>query len=118
VIESPKIPASPNKNFCLKGGRWWFCGESIREAFSIPVKATAIQFRAFKKPAPGRWEIVRDRYGRFDFDFWRVRFEGEGESKSYIIEDCTELDIFKLLGKRRKTWYVDVYYWVGGKSLV
>jgi hypothetical protein len=109
MIQSPKIPVNKSKlAFFTKDQKWWFCGALLRKTFDIPESAVAVQFRAFKEPAPGRWKIRIPA----DLDYWEVYFENDRDDISYqIVETGTELDILKLLGRRRKVWYIEVYYW-------
>ena len=126
-LQSPKIPC-PNKggSFRVEGefirtdedpegyriDYWWFCGTSMRECFGLPMNTKAVQFRAFKEPGPGLWEVKFGKAGT-DEVCCRVRYEGEGEAKLYWLDDDTlDRDIFGLLGRRRKTWYIEVFYWV------
>lgn len=126
-LQSPKIPC-PRKggSFSIQGKfvrteedpegyheqSWWFCGTSMRDCFDLPMNTKAVQFRAFTEPGPGRWEIKFGTAGT-DEVCCRARYEGEGEAKLYWLDDDTlDRDIFGLLGRRRKTWYVEVFYWV------
>ena len=86
---------------------WELCAFVIQDHFELPKKATHIQFRAYKED--GRDEEGHDRV--------KVCFCVNGDDSvtlidnenEYILMDTRE-SIRKLRG-RRKTWYVELYYW-------
>jgi hypothetical protein len=104
IIQSPKL-LRDNTSFSLLNGDWWFCADAILKVFDLPKSTNAIQFRAFREPAPGRWKIYRDPYLFF---CWHVK---DSPGELHVVAFSTAEDIFRLLGERRKTWYIEVYYW-------
>jgi hypothetical protein len=63
--------------------------------------------RAFRKPAPGRWELHCPAKSWW----WRIRFEDEDEFTWGTLFSRTEDEVFRLLDTQHKTWYIEVYYW-------
>lgn len=85
---------------------WYFCEDFLHKVFDFPEGTQEIQFRAFKEPGPNRVEV------KFDF---KVNDNSESncfvkeKGWHYIIDET--LGLIKALAKRRRTWYVELYYW-------
>ena len=82
---------------------WIFCASVILEYFELPKKAKRIQFRAYKEFKPGRV---------------KVKFDGVNQHEHYAAVDGDNvefvfytLELIRIFRKRRKTWYVELYYW-------
>ncbi len=88
--------------------KWFICRSRLRGVFEIPKEATKIQFRAYSEPGHGRTKMkfvaTEDCWGLTDKT---VSIDGHGDE--IMVEDT--FDSIKTLGKGRKTWYVNVYYW-------
>ncbi len=88
--------------------KWFVCRRRLRNIFEIPKEATKIQFRAYSEPGPGRTEMKftesKDSWGS---TYKIVSIDGHGDED--MVDET--FDSIKTLGKGRKTWYVDVYYW-------
>ncbi len=83
---------------------WALCRSILRAYFEIPVGAKQIQIRAFDEPGPGR---TRVKLVHYDSVTWSgVLIDSVRE---YIVNETQ--DAIKKVAGRRKTWYVDIYYW-------
>lgn len=88
--------------------KWFVCRSRLRRIFDIPKEATKIQFRAYSEPGPGRTKMKFIVVN----DYWSVPDKLvciDGHEDEIMVEDT--FDSIKTLGKGRKTWYVNVYYW-------
>lgn len=84
---------------------WTVCRDTIRLVFDVPAKAKIIQFRAYRKNASGRCRVKFRSYSprvKIDSDF--------ADPLNDYLFSWTHAIIMRLLG-RRKTWYVECYYW-------
>jgi len=103
MIKTTIIPAA---KICIGdfiSDDWQFCGLGLREVFDVPDGATEIQFYAYKEPKAGRTKVT------FDYGLCYVTVSGEDEP--YCLDWTTSRSLKSLIGKRRKIWYVDLYYW-------
>lgn len=83
---------------------WAFCRSTLREYFDIPAGAKKIQIRAYDEFGPGRTRVSLLHY---DNRTWSgVLIDGVRE---YLVTETQ--DAIKKVARRRKTWYVNVYYW-------
>lgn len=125
-IESPKIPVCTNivgglGNFAIRadheGTEWWFCGFELKACFGLPDDVQAVQFRAFTEDGPGRHEVTLFHAAACalvhdDHECDNRAFDDPADRLFRYIDDDTMLDIIRLLGRRRKTWFIEVFYWV------
>ncbi len=121
-LESPIIPHNYSSFHFGKTvpyqDTWFLCSREIRNAFEgIPSDAQFIQFRAYRKDGPDRYKI------KFDNKKCTATIKGDVsniladnpdsenfQAVRYLDED-TYARIMDILGRRRKTWYIKVFYW-------
>lgn len=85
---------------------WFFCDFALHEIFDFPW-CEQIQLVAYDEPGPGRTEIkIIASTNPLDFD--EILIKGESEFR-YMDDDTIKL--FKKLAKRRRRWWVTLYYW-------
>lgn len=120
-ILSPKLTYNQPTGFYLNDDNdyeWGFCKDILRYYFDIPEEAKQIQIRAYDEFGPGRTKIKLVHYD--DVTWSGVLIDGstrrcavgvadDSDDREYIIEETQ--DAIKKLAGRRKTWYIDVYYW-------
>ena len=120
-ILSPKLTYNQPTGFYISddGYDWAFCKDILRHYFDVPKDAKQIQIRAYDEPGPGRTTIKLVHYD--DVTWSGVLIDGstgrcaaaagddDSDDREYIVHETQ--DAIKKLAGRRKTWYVDVYYW-------
>jgi hypothetical protein len=80
-------------------GSWEFCQSLLEDYFEIPDMATQIQFEARSERFPGSMKV----------DIGHPCILEDQERVNLLA--FTLVDIKELLGTRRRTWYVKLYYW-------
>jgi len=86
---------------------WCFCSGTILRVFNLPEKVRKIQFRVYTEPGPDRLAV------KFTTGSW-VEIEDYVDGPEVILQDVFDSEVKPLLqklSKRRKTFYVKVFYW-------
>lgn len=92
------------------GTAWDICKDHLRYYFDVPKGAKQIQFRAFDEPGPGRTKMTLVHFSKIKVGSGVYIDDGAGGTcREYLMSETQ--DAIKKLAGRRKTWYVDVYYW-------
>jgi len=113
IFDINKFETAFEKDHNIGSNGWYFCRATILSHFNVPRGAKRIQFEAYTEPGTNRYKVefrkdddqvhgivrVEDGLDCFDEECW-----------DYLITD-TARRIVRLLGGKRKIWYIKVYYW-------
>jgi len=110
-IDSPKLIQRESDGYCFhstdEDWLWYFCRSTVMELFNIPKSAKQIQFRAYMEPGEDRFKV---HFKKVFENRKLYPFVETGEGPEFMVDD-TENEIFKLLGRKRRVWYIKVFYW-------
>ena len=106
MIESPILTRRTSNFNDIINGSWYFCANTLHEVFDFPKGVKRIQFQAWLEPGRGRVKIRVKRLSRF-LDHWDIEIDGENQG---IL--CGTMSEIMKLTKKRRTWYVKMYYWI------
>ena len=109
MIESPILLAIHKFAFVdTLNGNWYLCRDTLHKIFDFPKGVEQIQFQAWPEPGRGRVEIkIKKTFKKtFKLDDRHIEIDG----KKQVTLGRTMAAIMKLT-KKRRTWYVKLYYW-------
>jgi hypothetical protein len=88
--------------------RWKFCYDELIERFELPRETETIQFEARSERFPGSMKV---KFGLTLVCGEPIMVLTLEDDVQVYLYASTHDDINTALGKRRRTWYVKLYYW-------
>ena len=89
-------------------GGWLFCYDELRSYFELPPMTKTIQFEARSERFPGSMKV---KFGSILVGDTRIPMLTLEDDVRAGLFPSTHVDVDSVIGKRRRIWYVKLYYW-------